>query len=65
MIQGNFESGDVKAWFLRDWALTIMGEAYDVIVVGAGSVKDDYRQLSHDRVENDNLFKTTFGGNRQ
>ena len=47
-----FKTGPILARELAEWILD-------------GSVKDDYRHLSYDRVENDNLFKTTFRGNRQ
>ena len=47
-----FKTGPMLARELAEWILE-------------GSAKDDYRQLSYDRVVNDNLFKTTFGGNRQ
>ena len=47
-----FKTGPILARELAAWILD-------------GTVEDDYRQLSYDRVENDNLFKTTFGGNRQ
>ena len=47
-----FKTGPILARELAEWILD-------------GNVRDDYRQLSYDRVENDNLFKTTFGGNRQ
>ena len=47
-----FKTGPILSRELADWILE-------------GTVKDDFRQLSYDRVENDDLFKTTFGGNRQ
>ena len=47
-----FKTGPISSRELADWILE-------------GTVKHDFRQLSYDRVENDDLFKTTFGGNRQ
>ena len=46
-----FKTGPILARELVEWMLQ-------------GTVRDDYRQLSHDRVAGDNLFKATFGGNR-
>ena len=46
-----FKTGPILARELADWIL-------------AGTVKDDYRRLSYDRVTDDNQFPVTFGGNR-
>ncbi len=46
-----FKTGPILARELVDWMLE-------------GTVRDDYRQLSYDRVDSHNMFSTTFGGNR-
>lgn len=47
----SFKTGPVLARELVDWIVD-------------GVVKDDYRQLSYDRIGEGNLFKQAFGGNR-
>ena len=46
-----FKTGPILARELVDWMLE-------------NRVEDDYRRLSYDRVGDDNLFVSTFGGNR-
>ncbi len=46
-----FKTGPIFARELVDWIVD-------------GEVRDDYRQLSHDRIAAGNLFQQSFGGNR-
>ena len=46
-----FKNGAVLARELVDWMLE-------------GRVRDDFRQLSYDRITQGNLFQQAFGGNR-
>ena len=46
-----FKTGPIIARELADWIVD-------------GEVKEDFRQLSHDRVVDNNLFQQRFGGNR-
>ena len=47
----SFKTGPVLAEELADWMID-------------GAVRDDFRQLSHDRIAAENPFKQAFGGNR-